>query len=103
MSAASPVTTLRTPGGMPAPSASSTKAMALSGVCSAGLITCTEPLAIAGALFFAIIARGKFHGVTAAQMPTGRWWTSTAFPGTSRFSICSASAASAAIGRNDAA
>lgn len=44
-----PNTRLRTPGGMPARTASSARAMAVSGVESAGLSTTVQPAAIAGA------------------------------------------------------
>ena len=43
-----PVTTLSTPGGMPASSASSASRSAESGVCSAGLSTAVQPAASAG-------------------------------------------------------
>ena len=56
---------------MPARSASSASASADSGVCSAGLTTTVQPAASAGATLRVIIAIGKFHGVIAAQTPTG--------------------------------
>src|SRR5512138_2192396 len=68
---ASAVTTLSTPGGMPARCASSAHASADNGVASAGLITTGQPAASAGATLRVIIAIGKFHGVIAAQTPTG--------------------------------
>ncbi len=34
-----------------------------------------QPAASAGATFRVIIAAGKFHGVMAAQTPTGSWDT----------------------------
>ena len=65
------VTMLNTPGGMPARSASSASASALSGVSSAGLITMVHPAARAGPALRVIIALGKFHGVIAATTPIG--------------------------------
>eukprot|EP00882_Tetradesmus_deserticola_P015362 GHRQ01016365.1.p1 GENE.GHRQ01016365.1~~GHRQ01016365.1.p1 ORF type:complete len:102 (+),score=20.71 GHRQ01016365.1:34-339(+) len=49
MLAASPSTTLNTPSGTPARSASSASASAVSGVASAGLSTTVQPAAMAGA------------------------------------------------------
>ena len=66
-----PGTTLITPGGMPARPASSARASAESGVSEAGLITIVQPAASAGPALRRIIAEGKFHGVIAAQTPTG--------------------------------
>jgi hypothetical protein len=63
--------TFRTPAGMPARCASSATASALSGVCSAGLMTTGQPAASAGATLRVIIAIGKFHGVMAAHTPMG--------------------------------
>ena len=68
---ASPVTKLSTPGGMPARSASSPSASAVSGVSPAGLATTVQPTASAGATLRVIIAAGKFHGVIAATTPIG--------------------------------
>ncbi len=67
----SPVTTLNTPGGTPACSASSARARALKGVAEAGLSTTVQPAAKAGATLRVIMAAGKFHGVIAATGPTG--------------------------------
>src|ERR1700738_5239349 len=67
----SPVTTLHTPAGTPARAASSAIASADSGVCSAGLTMIVQPAASAGPTLRVIIAAGKFHGVIAAQTPTG--------------------------------
>ena len=67
----SPVSTLSTPFGMPARSASSHSASAEYGVCEAGLITIVHPAASAGPALRVIIALGKFHGVTAAHTPIG--------------------------------
>ena len=55
---------------MPARSASSASASAEYGVC-AGLTTIVQPAASAGATLRVIIEYGKFHGVIAAQTPTG--------------------------------
>ena len=68
-SAASPVTTEKTPGGTPASSASAAIASAVSGVCSAGLSTIVQPTASAGADLRVGIAAGKFHGVIPAVTP----------------------------------
>ncbi|EXI65992.1 MAG: hypothetical protein AW08_02731 [Candidatus Accumulibacter adjunctus] len=67
----SPVRTLNTPAGKPASCARTASASAVSGVCSAGLTTTVQPAASAGASLRVIIASGKFHGVIAAQTPTG--------------------------------
>ena len=67
----SPVTTLRTPGGKPASSASSPSRSAVSGVCSAGFSTTVQPAASAGATFHDAIISGKFHGMIWPQTPTG--------------------------------
>ena len=69
--APSAVITLSTPAGTPARCASSASASALSGVCSAGLITTVQPAASAGATLRVIIDIGKFHGVMAAHTPIG--------------------------------
>src|SRR5690606_5149044 len=66
-----PVTTLKTPFGTPARSASSASANAVSGVSDAGLQTTVQPTANAGATLRVIMAAGKFHGVMAATTPTG--------------------------------
>ncbi len=65
------VTTLNTPLGRPARSASSARASAESGVSSAGLITKAQPAAMAGAALRVIMALGKFHGVMAVTTPIG--------------------------------
>ena len=67
----SPVTTLRTPSGKPASSASSPRRRAESGVCSAGLRTTVQPAASAGAIFQQAIRSGKFHGMICPHTPTG--------------------------------
>ena len=70
--ATSPVTTLSTPGGMPARCASSASASAENGVCLGRLDDhrCSRRPA-PGATLRVIIALGKFHGVIAAQTPIG--------------------------------
>ena len=69
--AALPVTTEKTPAGMPASSASTAIASAESGVCDAGFSTIVHPAASAGADLRVIIAAGKFHGVIPTVTPTG--------------------------------
>ena len=71
ISDAEPVTTLNTPFGRPARSASSARASAENGVCDAGLSTTVQPDAMAGAALRVIIAIGKFHGVIQAATPIG--------------------------------
>ena len=68
---ASAVMIFTTPSGIPARMASSARAKADKGVCSAGLITIVQPAAIAGAILRVIMALGKFQGVIATQTPTG--------------------------------
>ena len=68
---ASPVRRLSTPAGMPARSANSPSASAVSGVSGAGLATTVQPTASAGATLRVIMAAGKFHGVIAATTPIG--------------------------------
>ncbi len=77
----SPTTTLNTPAGMPARWPSSASASADSGVCSAGLRTMVQPAASAGPALRVIIACGKFHGVMAAQTPTGSFVTTMRLSG----------------------
>ncbi len=69
--ALSAVSTLSTPAGMPARTASSAAARAVSGVSSAGLMTTGQPAARAGATLRVIMASGKFQGVMAAHTPMG--------------------------------
>src|SRR5471032_939562 len=76
ISLGSPVTTLNTPGGTPACSASSASASAENGVDSAGFSTMVQPAASAGPALRVIIAIGKFHGVMAAHTPIGSLVTS---------------------------
>src|SRR5438552_2535127 len=56
-----PVSTLNTPAGTPARSASTASASAEYGVASAGLTTIGQPAASAGPTLRVIIAAGKFH------------------------------------------
>ena len=76
-----PVTTLKTPAGMPARSASSARARAENGVSCEGCATTVQPAASAAAAFRVSIAEGKFHGVTSAATPTGSRQTSTSASG----------------------
>jgi hypothetical protein len=89
ISLAEPVTTLSTPAGMPARSASATSASAENGVWLAGLTTMVQPAASAGPALRVIIAAGKFHGVMAAVTPIGclmtisrlsAWWPGMVSP-----------------------
>ena len=66
-----PVTQENTPFGTPARSANSHRANAEKGVALAGFSTIVQPAAKAGPALRVIIAAGKFHGVIAAQTPTG--------------------------------
>ena len=56
---------------MPARSANTASASAVSGVRSAGRTMMEQPAASAGATLRVIIAAGKFHGVIAAHTPIG--------------------------------
>jgi hypothetical protein len=76
-----PVTTFKTPFGMPARSASTANASAERGVDEAGRITTGQPAASAGAHFRVIIAAGKFHGVIDATTPMGCLMTTMRWPG----------------------
>ncbi|MNG17954.1 hypothetical protein D3C84_1019780 [compost metagenome] len=77
----SPSTTLNTPAGKPASSASCARANAEYGVSWAGLITTVQPAARAAAALRVIIAEGKFHGVSNAQTPTGSLTVPRCAPG----------------------
>jgi hypothetical protein len=76
MATASPVTTLKTPAGMPARSARTARARAERGVCGAGFRTTVQPAARAGDTLRVTMAFGKFQGVMAAHTPMGsrRTW-----------------------------
>ena len=71
ISRAEPVSTLNSPRGNPARSASTASAIAENGVCEAGFSTIAQPAAKAGPALRVIIAFGKFHGVIAATTPIG--------------------------------
>src|ERR1700740_483851 len=66
-----PVSTLKTPAGMPARSANAASAKAENGVELAGLAIMVQPAANAGPALRVIMAAGKFQGVMAAQPPMG--------------------------------
>src|SRR5512132_2451235 len=66
-----PVTMLTTPGGRSASSQTFARAIAVSGVVSAGFKTTVLPHEIAGAIFHAAIKSGKFHGMIWPQTPIG--------------------------------
>jgi hypothetical protein len=76
-----PVTTLKTPAGTPARSASSASARAENGVSRDGCTTTGQPAAMAAAALRVIMALGKFQGVTRAATPTGSRHTSTSASG----------------------
>ena len=85
ISAASPVTTLKTPDEKPARSASSANARAENGVSEDGWATTVQPAASAAAALRVSIADGKFHGVTSAATPTG--WRSTRISASARCEV----------------
>ena len=66
-----PCTTLKTPGGNPASSASSASSEHDSGDHSAGFSTTVQPAASAGAVFQVESMNGAFHGVMTAAGPAG--------------------------------
>src|SRR5438552_8954003 len=70
-----PVSTLKTPFGIPARSPSSAIASAEYGGAVAGLSTMVQPAASAGPDLRVIMAFGKFQGVIAAQTPIGSFST----------------------------
>jgi hypothetical protein len=70
-----PVSTLQTPGGMPARSASTPSASAEKGVSVAGRMTPVQPAAQPGPALRVIMAAGKFQGVIAAKTPIGSFVT----------------------------
>ena len=71
---------MKTPGGTPASSISSVSRIEVSTANSEGLSTTVQPVARAGATFWAKSIIGAFHGMTAATTPTGSrklsTWTS---------------------------
>ena len=69
--AQSPGTTLNTPSGIPASTASSAIRMAVSGDFSEGLSTNELPAASTGPIFQAAMSSGKFHGTIAPTTPIG--------------------------------
>ena len=99
------MTTLTTPSGTPASVSSRAIARAVSGVSAAGLSTTVQPAASAGAILRVAMAAGKFHGVTRAAIPTGRWVTSVRAPpaGASPYSPPGRTASSANHRKNSAA
>ncbi len=70
-SAPKPVTTLMTPGGKPASSASAANRRTVAEVYSEGLITMVLPVARAGASLLVVSVSGEFHGVMAPTTPRG--------------------------------
>ncbi len=90
-----PTTTLTTPSGSPASSASSAKRSAVSGVSSAGFNTTVLPAASAGAIFQQAIASGKFHGVISPTTPSGSRTVKARPPATGIVSPCGRSGAPA--------
>ena len=66
-----PCTTLSTPAGMPASSASSPRRAAESGDSSLILSTAVLPKASAGATFQVAVMKGTFQGEMSAHTPTG--------------------------------
>ena len=66
-----PVTTLNTPGGMPASRHSSASRSGDSGACSAGLSTSVQPEASTGHSFQIASPIGPFQGLIAPTTPTG--------------------------------
>ena len=70
-SAPNPVTTLTTPGGKPASSASSASRSTVAEVYSDGLITIVLPAHSAGASLLVVRVSGEFHGVIAPTTPSG--------------------------------
>src|SRR5438128_1180229 len=66
-----PTTTLSTPSGMPADSASSSSSSAVMGVKPAGFSTTVLPAASAGPTFQEAMAIGKFQGTISPTTPSG--------------------------------
>ena len=77
-----PGTTVSTPSGMPAASASSAMRIAVSGVSSAGFSTTVQPAARAGAKPQPAIGIGKFQGTMMPTTPTGSWKVRSVPPAT---------------------
>ena len=79
-----PGTTLNTPAGMPASSASSASRIAVSGDFSEGLSTSELPAASTGPIFQAAMSSGKFQGTIAPTTPIGSRVISASVPGARR-------------------
>src|SRR5690349_2771726 len=75
-----PGSTLNTPAGTPAFSATSASSRASSGVSGDGLSTTVQPAASAGTYLNAAWVCGTFQGVTAATTPTGTCETRVRVP-----------------------
>ncbi|MNT20711.1 hypothetical protein D3C72_1560260 [compost metagenome] len=105
MAREAPVSTLKTPGGTPARSASTASARAEYGVASAGFRTMLQPAASAGAALRVTMAEGKFHGVMAAHTPIASLVTSKrlSVAGEARVSPLTRLASSANHSMNEAA
>src|SRR5690606_57973 len=81
MVAALPVTTLKTPAGMPARAARTASAVAENGVSDEGWTMQVQPAASAAAALRVIMAEGKFQGVISAATPAGSRQISTSASG----------------------
>ena len=90
-----PTTTLSTPSGIPASSASSARRRAESGVSSAGLSTTVLPQASAGPSFHDEMLSGKFHGTISPTTPSGSRNVMSMPPATGIVSPCFLSTAPA--------
>jgi hypothetical protein len=77
-----PGSTVNTPSGSPASSASSPSRIAVSGVSSAGFSTTVLPAASAGPKPQAAIGIGKFHGTMIPTTPSGSWNVTSMPPAT---------------------
>ena len=77
-----PGSTVSTPSGMPASSASCPMSIAVSGVSSAGLSTTVLPAARAGASPQPAIGIGKFHGTMTDTTPSGSLKVTSSPPAT---------------------
>jgi hypothetical protein len=77
-----PGTTVSTPSGSPASTASSPSRIAVSGVSSAGLSTTALPAASAGAKPQPAIGIGKFQGTMTPTTPSGSWKVTSVPPAT---------------------
>src|SRR6266700_8209415 len=80
ISDADPATTLSQPGGRPAPSSSSARRSAESGVWLAGFSTTGQPAASAGASLCATRLSGKLNGLIAPTIPIGRLSVKASLP-----------------------